>query len=214
MNLVQSLQVKELYGVDMTPGHHPRRNDLALAEELFREYKAYKDTYKPGDEYELLEYFTDNLRLQDLLLIKDEESGGVSGLDLDELMKPTSEEERKEAEFQAAHKDGENPAQTLMMSMYMMGALEYMDGMPKAEVKKIAYDAAMLGVAGISPNKKGYFLPSVPGREFGGYELLAWYYASWALSAPEMVDKLNLPFSTAWEQAVSMFELKKNRGGN
>ena len=215
MNLVQSLQVKDLYGVDMIAGHHPRRNDLALAEELFREYKAYKDTYKPGDEYELLEYFLDNLRLQDLLLIKDEESGGLSGLDLDELMKPTSEEKKKEAEFQASHKDGENPAQTLMMSMYMMGALEYMDSMSKAEVKKIAYDAAMLGVAGISPNKNGYFLPSVPGREFGGYELLAWYYASWALSAPEMVDKLNLPFSTAWEQAVSMFELKKkNRGEN
>ena len=215
MNLVQSLQVKDLYGVDMTPGHHPRRNDLALAEELFREYKAYKETYKPGDEYELLEYFLDNLRLQDLLLIKDEESGGISGLDLDELMKPTSEEKKMEAEFQAAHKDGEDPAKTLMMSMYMMGALEYMDGISKAEVKKIAYDAAMLGVAGISPNKNGYFLPSVPGREFGGYELLAWYYASWALSAPDMVDKLNLPFSTAWEQAVSMFELKKkNRGEN
>ena len=216
MNLVQSLQLKDLYGVDMTPGHHPRRNDLALAEELLKEYKAYKDTYKPGDEYELLEYFADNLRLQDLLLIRDEPSGRKApGLDLDSLMEPTDEQKRLEDEFQAAHKDGEDPAQTLMMSMYMMGALEYMDGMPKAEVKKIAYDAAMLGVAGISPNKKGYFLPSVPGREFGGYELLAWYYASWALSAPEMVDKLNLPFSTAWEQAVSMFELKKkNRGGN
>ena len=214
MNLVQSLQLRDLYGIDMTPGHHPKRNDLALAEDLFKEYKAYKDTYQPGDEYELLEYFADNLRLQDLLLVRDEPPGRKApGLDLDSLMEPTDEQKRLEDEFQAAHRDGEDPAQTLMMTMYMMGALEYMDGMPKSEVKKIAYDAAMLGVAGISPDRKGYFLPSVPGREFGGYEMLAWYYASWALSAPEMVDKLNLPFSHAWKQAVSMWDAKKKNGG-
>ena len=216
MNLVQALQLKANYGMDMTEGHHPTRQEMALADSLWKEFLAYKDTYSPGDEYELLEYFTQNLRLQDLLVIGDEGSlPGGKGIDLDEMLRQTPEEKSREEAFQQANRDGEDPAKTMMMSMYMTGALEYMDGRPEAEVKKIAYDAAMLGVAGISPEKGGYTLPSVPGREFGGYELLAWYYVSWALTAPDMVDKLNLPFSAAYAQATMMFRSKKeNRGRN
>ena len=214
MNLVQALQLKDNYGIDMTEGRHPSRQEMALADSLWKEFLAYRDTYSPGDEYELMEYFTENLRLQDLLIIgegNDVPSGGT--IDLDTLLERTPEEERKEEAFQAANRDGENPAKTMMMAMFMTGALEYMDGKPAAEVKKIAYDAAMLGVAGISPEKGGYSLPSVPGREFGGYELLAWYYVSWAISAPDMVDKLNLPFSAAYAQAAMMYRSKKENGG-
>ena len=161
-----------------------------------------------------MEYFHDELRLQDLLLIGDEPAAAGDGsvLDLDAMLRPTPEEKRKEENFQASHKDGENPAQTMMMALHMVAALEYMEGRPMPEVKKIAYDAAMLGVGGIAPEKTGYFLPSVPGREFGGYELLAWYYVSWAISMPEMVDKLNLPFSSAYASALSMREAKKKGG--
>ena len=216
MNLIQALQLKGNYGIDMTEGHHPTRQEMALADSLWKEFLAYKDTYSPGDEYELMEYFTDNLRLQDLLIVgegNDVPCGGA--IDLDSMLERTPEEERSEEAFQAANRDGEDPAKTMMMAMFMTGALEYMDGKPEAEVKKIAYDAAMLGVAGISPEKGGYTLPSVPGREFGGYELLAWYYVSWAISAPDMVDKLNLPFSAAYAQATMMYRSKKeNRGGN
>ena len=214
MNQVQCLQLKANYGIDMMEGHHPTRQEAALADSLFKEFLAYKDTYSRGDEYELMEYFHDELRLQDLLLIGDEPAAAGDGsvLDLDAMLRPTPEEKRKEENFQASHKDGENPAQTMMMALHMVAALEYMEGRPMPEVKKIAYDAAMLGVGGIAPEKTGYFLPSVPGREFGGYELLAWYYVSWAISMPEMVDKLNLPFSSAYASALSMREAKKKGG--
>ena len=217
MNLVQALQLRDLYGMDMTPGHKTGRNEAALADELYKEFLAYKDTYKPGDEYEMMEYFLDNLRLQDLLKVGDEAGmpGGPGVLDLDELMKPTREEEEREKTFQETHRDGEDPALTFMMSMYMVGALEYLQGKTPSEVKKVAFDIAMLGVGGISPDREsGYSVPSLPGRNFGGHEMLAWYYVSWALSAPEMLPKLNLPFSSAYAQALSMMEANgKNSGG-
>lgn len=214
MNQVQCLQLKALYGVDMMEGHHPTRQEAALADSLYKEFEAYRESYSPGDEYGLMEYFTQELRLQDLLVIGDEPSvkPGDTVLDLDGMLSPTPEEKEKEEAFQASHRDGENPAQTMMMALHMVAALEYIDGRPMAEVKKIAYDAAMLGVGGIAPEKTGYFLPSVPGKEFTGYEMLAWYYVSWAVSAPDMVDKLNLPFSSAYASAVSMYEARKKGG--
>ena len=216
MNQIQCLQLKSLYGVDMMEGHHPTRQEASLADSLFKEYLAYKDTFRVGDEYELMEYFTQELRLQDLLIIGDEptQGGGIPGdaLDLEAMMALTPEEKQKEEAFQAANRDGEDPGRTMMMALFMVAALDYMEGKPKAEVKQIAYDAAMLGVGGISPDKSGYFLPSVPGKTFGGNELLAWYYVSWALAVPDMLDQLNLPFSSAYAMALSMREAKKKGG--
>ena len=93
------------------------------------------------------------------------------------------------------------------MSMYMLGALKYFQDMDKKEIKKIAFEIAMLGVSGISPEKQsGYKVPSMPDKDFGGYQLLAYYYVSWAIAVPEMLDQLNLPFSTAYQTALSMFK--------
>lgn len=99
---------------------------------------------------------------------------------------------------------------TMMMSMYMLGALEYFDGMDKMDIKKIAFEIAMIGTTGISPDKKsGYKVPSIPGKDFGGYQLLAYYYVSWALAIPEMLASLNLPFDNAWAAAQQMWKKKK-----
>ena len=55
--------------------------------------------------------------------------------------KQNADSERMKAtdDFNEQHKDGENPAQTFMMSMYMLGAMEYFEGMPMSEIKKIAF---------------------------------------------------------------------------
>ena len=121
-------------------------------------------------------------------------------------------EERKknQDDFYAQNKDGEDPMKTMMMSMYMLGALEYFDGMDKMEIKKIAFEIAMIGTTGISPDKKsGYKVPSIPEKDFGGYQLLAYYYVSWALAIPEMLASLGLPFDTAWATAQEMWKKKK-----
>lgn len=88
--------------------------------------------------------------------------------------------------------------------MYMQGALSYMKGLSSAEIKRIAFETANLGVNGISPQKQ-YSLKSIPGKEFGGYELLAYYYVSWATVFPDKVDLLGLPFKNAYEAAKNNF---------
>jgi hypothetical protein len=67
----------------------------------------------------------------------------------------------------------------------------------------------MVGLKGISPDKKGYSINAIPNKEFGGYEFLAYYYVSWALAVPDKVNSLGLPFKTAYQSARKLFESKK-----
>jgi hypothetical protein len=127
--------------------------------------------------------------------------------------KEKNEEEKAEAteEFNQKHKDGENPMETMMMSMYMLGALQYMESLSPSEVNDIAMQIAIQGMSGISPEKKGYRIPAIKDKEFGGYEFLAYYYVSWAIAHPHKVDSLHLPFKTAYEAALQMYNNKKGQ---
>lgn len=175
MNLVQCLQFKELYGIDLVDKHGPSRANMNLAYSLFKEFKAYQQTYTLGDEYELLDFFINNLRLQDILLVEEENdilSTNIESLNLDELLRKTPAEKAMEDQFQSTHKDGEDPTITTMMSFYMLAALEELMPLSKDRVKAIALDIATAGISGIDPQKKsGYFVPTLPGRDFGGISI-------------------------------------------
>lgn len=209
MNIVSSMHFKELFGVDLINYYKPTKADLTLAEDLYEEYKAYRDEYLPGEEYDLMRYFVESLGSSDLILLENEEDfkkkyNLIANKKADTI-EPKSEEDKNDIneDFMEKHKDGANPAETMMMSMYMLGALQYFDKKTPDEIAKIAMEIAMVGLNGISPDKKGYKIPSID-KEFGGYEFLAFYYVSWALHAPEMLEKLGLPFKSAYETALQL----------
>lgn len=56
----------------------------------------------------------------------------------------------------------------------------------------------------LKADNKGYKLNSVPGKEFSGYHIMAWYYVSWMLAMPDDISVLNLPFKKEFEIAKSM----------
>ena len=229
MNIVSSMNFEHLFGLRFYQEYKPTKAQYDQAKDFYDEFMAYDD-YTPGEEYELVEYFMDSFHMNDMMSMKplneylddsyermektkmmrdaalgeDAPEGGNS---FDGL---TEEQKKKQDTFYAENKDGEDPMKTMMMSMYMLGALEYFDGMDKMKIKKIAFEIAMIGTTGISPDKKsGYKVPSIPGKDFGGYQLLAYYYVSWALAIPEMLASLNLPFDNAWAAAQQMWKKKK-----
>ncbi len=67
-------------------------------------------------------------------------------------------------------------------------------------------EAIILGTQGIHPEKKGYHLANVPGKTFTGYHLLAYYYVSWKLAIPEMLDQLQLPYDSEYATALQFME--------
>lgn len=218
MNIVSSMHFKELYGIDIIKEYHPTKQEFEHAKDLYEEFKAYLDTFKAGDEFEMIEYFVESFNMEDLIEIMDESQmtpGMKADVSLQSDLKKQAENalspddvDVANAQFALDHQDGGDPTETMMMSMYMLGAMKYFDKLEARDVHRIALEIAMVGVSGIHPDKK-YNIKSIPEKEFGGFELLAYYYVSWARAIPDMLDKLGLPFSKAYEAALQMYNAKK-----
>ena len=220
MNMVTSMHFKDMYGINLIGQYHPTKQEFDHAKDLYDEFKAYLNTFNPGDEYEMLEYFVQSFNMEDLVEIIDE-SQVTAGMKADLSMKSDLKDLRggalseedvdvANAQFALNHQDGANPTETMMMSMYMLGAMEYFDTLEPQDVHRIALEIAMVGVTGIHPDKK-YSIKSIPDKEFGGYQLLAYYYVSWARAIPEKLDALGLPFSKAYESALQMYNAKNQK---
>lgn len=220
MNIATSMHFKDMYGINLIGQYHPTRHEYEQAQDLYDEFKAYLDTYKPGDEYEMLEYFVQSFNMEDLVELVDESSVTSSmkaDLSLQSDLKDRGNDALSEEDVDAAnaqfalnHQDGADPTETMMMSMYMLDAMEYFDTLQPHDVHRIALEIATVGVNGINPKKK-YSIKSIPEKEFGGYQFLAYYYVSWARAIPQMLDKLGLPFSKAYESALQMYNTKHGK---
>ncbi len=220
MNIVTSMHFKDIYGINLIGQYAPTKQEYEQAKDLYEEFKAYLNTYKAGDEFEMLEYFVQSFDMEELVEIVDESevSAGMKADlsmkgDLKDLAENALSEEDVDAanaQFALNHQDGADPTETMMMSMYMLGAMEYFDTLEAQDVHRIALEIAMVGVNGIHPQKK-YSIKSIPGKEFGGYQFLAYYYVSWARAIPEKLAHLGLPFSKAYESAMQMYNAKHNK---
>ena len=220
MNIVTSMHFKEMYGINLIGQYHPSKQEFEHAKDLYDEFKAYLNTFNPGDEYEMLEYFVQSFNMEDLIEIVDESqvtAGMKADLSMEGDLKDMAGDALSEedvdvanAQFALNHQDGADPTETMMMSMYMLGAMEYFDTLEPRDVHRIALEIAMVGVTGIDPKKK-YSIKSIPDKEFGGYQLLAYYYVSWARAIPDKLEHLGLPFSKAYESALQMYNAKQNK---
>jgi hypothetical protein len=87
--------------------------------------------------------------------------------------------------------------------------LQYFKDLPKDKIKAIAFEIALLGTQGIAPgDEKKYKLTNIPNKSFSGYHMLAYYYVSWKLAIPEMLNDLHLPYDAEYEMAETMFKSK------
>ena len=220
MNIVTSMHFKDIYGIDLIKEYAPTKQEYEQAKDLYDEFKAYLNTYKAGDEYEMMEYFVQSFDMEDLVEMKDEDeitNAMKADLSLKSDLKDRGKNAMSEedvdaanAEFALNHQDGADPTETMMMTMYMLGAMEYYDTLQPQDVHRIALEIAMVGVNGINPKKK-YSIKSIPEKEFGGYQFLAYYYVSWARAIPHMLEKLGLPFSKAYESALQLYNAKHRK---
>ena len=220
MNIVTAMHLKKLYGIDFINQYRPTKAELDMAKDLFEEYEAYQD-YTPGEEYDLCLYYAESLGLDEYITFSPEgefDSGGYNEDDykfLDDLMEAqsvqyTEEQKERQRSFEENHSKPDE-MRDMMMSMFMLGALEYFEAWTTEEIKRTAMEIALLGTKGFSPEKKsGYSVPSIPGKDFGGYQMLAYYYVSWELAIPEMRPKLGLNmFDNAYKIAKQLYEAKK-----
>lgn len=226
------MQLELLFGIQLYSEYKATKAEMIQAKDMFEEYSAYSD-YKPGEEYELVNYFSEQMNIEDFFSMMDEtiyqhdsfnrkeatdalrkmaqvddNDNSNDGNSFDGL---SEEQKKRQDAFFEQNKDGADGGKTMMMAMYMLGALQEFEGMSKTRIGEIAFEIAMIGTRGISPEKtSGYKMSDFPDKDFSGYQLLAYYYVCWALAYPEKLAALGLPFDTAWKEAQNLWNNRKN----
>ncbi|HLR25244.1 MAG TPA: hypothetical protein VK112_05210, partial [Fodinibius sp.] len=208
LSLVNTLQFKELYGVDLIDQFHATQPERREARELYKEWKAYDSDDQYGAEYALIELWAEDLGLSAYFTLAAEPSAPPSSLE--------STVDTIEADPLALLDDSEIGeeyfsnrglgAAEMATIMYIVDALQYFKGKSTKEVKKVGLEIAMLGRSGIdtdSPDKK-YSLTAIPDTPFSGRHLLAYMYAAFKEFDPS-VDT-GIDFEAEYQQARQLLD--------
>lgn len=193
---VSFIQYRNLLGIDLLEYLQLPDEELDLAGQLYGSCKETLVSFKPGDDCRLVREFLDVLHCSEYF----------------EVLAPQSEfEERRQKEsvrtFQDRVKSNADPALNMAITMYMVDAIKRLKAMPAGEVRGIAVEIAILGMHGISPDKRsGYAVKSLGEEDMSGPKTLAYYYISWRIAFPEKVGGLGLPFENEYLQAMSLVE--------
>jgi tetratricopeptide (TPR) repeat protein len=202
-NLVAAFQFKELFGVDLIPNFKASFVEIDQAKKFYGEFLKYKENKNPAIEYELVFNWAQELKIDKYFTLVDEIEYRTKQ---ENVISPILNEPIQEIEMFKFQKSQEEIGTNMAIVMYMIGALEYFEGMSKDEIKKIAFEIAIQGQNGYNPDKKDYRLKSIPDKIFSGFQILAYYYVSWKLAIPEMLAQLQLPYSDEFKIALSMFK--------
>jgi len=213
LNIVNAILFKELYGIDVLKQFNALPLEMKEAERMWAEYLDYRKDRKPGEEYELVQHWGEDLRMENYFELMDEEDyrnrpksveevldsieADPYGLNVDKNFK-----EKQTKDFLDTQESiGTNSA----VMWFMVDALQFFKKMPKEKIKAIAFEIAVIGTQGINPAQDhSYKVNSIPGKEFSGYHLLAFYYVSWKLAIPEMLAQLQLPYDEEYKLAMTM----------
>ena len=190
-NLVNALHLQKRYGVNLIEEHQPTTSEKEQAETFYREYEECRTRHTPGDEYELLQSWAKQLYLQNYFSLVEEPGKG------DTVNLPD-----KKTEFVTeAHQSKDI---NMAVTRFMVEALHYFKNLTDPEINPIAIQIGLMCEEGISPDAEGYTVPFIAGKTFTGYQVLAYYYVSWAKVFPESLLQLQLPFGKEYEFAQEM----------
>jgi len=208
-SLVNAMQFKELFGIDTIQEFKPTSAELKLAETFYKEFIEYREDRKPGEEYELVKHWAQDLSLDTFFDLESEAKfetknnidDFVTKLQQDPFGLEEPEDPFQKREMEKFQKHQEEIGTNMAIVMFMVEALKHFKEKEASDIKQAAFELAMLGTQGIDPNKKDYIISSINSKRFSGNQVLAFYYVSWALAMPEQVQHLGLDFSKEFEMA-------------
>jgi hypothetical protein len=85
-NLVNALQYKKLFGIDLINDFQATTIELKQAQAFYQEYQEYKTDKEPAEEYELVLNWAEDLKLDKNFELVDELQYRSKRLDIDNLL--------------------------------------------------------------------------------------------------------------------------------
>lgn len=216
-NLVNALQFRNLYGIDLIREFNATSAEIKHATNFYDEYLQYKDDKEPAEEYELVLHWAEDLNLEKYFELVNEKEFRSKRVNINNILESIekdpydliSSDPTKARQMEKFQKSQQEIGTNMAVVMYMVDALKYFEDKPKSEIKNIAMEIAMQGIHGYRPDKESYRVRSIPGKTFSGYHILAYYYVSWALAIPEMLSQLQLPYDDEYKMALTMYNPNK-----
>lgn len=211
-SLVNALQFDYLFGVNLIEKFKVTPKELQLANQFFQQFLDRKAHRKPGEEFEFIRLWAKALELDGFFALENE-SRLETKTNIDDFLAQLQQDP-------FGVNQAENPAELLAMTQfqetqealglnfavvqYMVAALQYFQDKDQDEIKKTAFEIAMIGQQGIDTKIDNYIVGSIPGKRFSGYQLLAYYYVSWSLAVPEHVGELGLEYQSEYDLALKL----------
>jgi len=217
LNILNAIHFKDLFGLDIVQEFNPTPLELKEANQFWNEFKEYREDKEPGEEYELIEHWGKDLNLDRYFELMYETDYNNRPKNLEEFMESMQDDPfglNVDRQFKdEQHKDflkGQAKIGTNMaVTLFMVDALQYFENFDTEKIKRIALDIAMAGTQGFNPDKENYSIPSIEGKTFSGYHILAYYYVSFKLAIPELLKELQLPFDEEYKLARLMYKCKR-----
>jgi hypothetical protein len=178
LNLVGGLQVKDLFGIDVTRLFRAAPRELNQAKAFFNEYVSYQKDDRAVEAHLLIRNWSTQLGIEKYFTLIEEQA--YRG------MKPASDTVTDEPEHLMSYEElpprGTQvdltgvPTGQAAVTMYCLSAIELFENMDQAKIREIGFEIATLGTKGIdhSNSEEKYVLKSLPGKEFTGLQLLAY----------------------------------------
>lgn len=208
-SLVNAMQFKDLFGINVIPEFKASTAELKQAQSFFNEFSEIKNDRKPGQEFELIKHWAQELGLDNFFELESETKfetknnidDFLTKLQQDPFGLDEEEDPLQKREMEKFQKHQEEMGTNMAIVMFMVDALKYFKDKAVEDIKQTALEIAMLGTMGIDPNKKEYIISSIADKRFSGNQVLAYYYVSWAIAMPEQVQHLGLDFKKEFEMA-------------
>jgi tetratricopeptide (TPR) repeat protein len=155
-------------------------------QKLFALWLDAKESFKPGDEYNLVDQIAQTLRVQGWYSWKADEEGPaeeVGGITNQELLE----------------------AKEMASVMYCLSALRQFENMNREEIQQIVGEIALLGARGLdySSSDKKYTLSALPDDQFSGLELMCMMYVGFKDIDPTL--DIGVDLSRPYEMALKMY---------
>ena len=220
LSYTQLFQLQELFGINLI---NQIKEPLLLnkAKDIYQEYLKMKDDKEGGEEYDLINWWAEDLKLAPFFTLEKEKnsnkktsSSSASNLKLPEDIMAEIEndpyglntdslfEDEQMKKFVASNRTSET---NMAVVMHMIDAIKYFSDKSKEKAKEAGMEIAELGRLGIDPNKKQtYSLSAIPNKSFSGWKMLAYMYVTWSIFEPSMITQLGLDFHDEFKLAKTL----------
>jgi tetratricopeptide (TPR) repeat protein len=211
-NALTARHIDFLFGTSLESRYPLSPKEKGILDSFWTEYQEYRSDREPGEEYELVQHWAEDLELETYFKLKADPNNQTEGSSptvvLEKIEKdPTGskesnpEEQSQMEKFVAANSDGKV---NMAVFLHMVDAIKFYKNKEEAEIQETAMELAMLGRTGIDPNKSSYKLSFIKGKNVSGYKVLAFMYVAFSLSLPDLLKELALPFDKEYDLAMKM----------